>query len=317
MRQISRRQRGLTIIELMVATTLVLIISAAVLTLFINSSRTYNEDERYARMMENGRFALNMLAEDLKMVDFWGEMTTPASIVTDLGADEDCDTDILNPATALLYYYHAAATPMFDPTTAGCEALTGALSAGTDVLALKRVANAADAAPVDDVVYLRTNSVSGELIADADTTPAGVGFSDWQYLARLYYIRDDADGIPYLCRTGVNYTATGATFSAVTSTNDCLAEGIEYLHVEFGIDNDQDGVANEYQVDIDDADAENAVTARVYLLARSALTAPGYTNDKTFALGSVDLGPFNDGYYRRVLSTTVALRNPTSLVILR
>ena len=63
------------------------------------------------------------------------------------------------------------------------------------------------------------------------------------------------------------------------------------------------------------ADLTNAVAVKIYVLARSSQTTPGYTDTKTYCLGARDatgvcpysLGPFNNGYRRHVFSTTVRL----------
>ena len=89
-----------------------------------------------------------------------------------------------------------------------------------------------------------------------------------------------------------------------------MAEGVEQLHVEFGIDLDNDGVANRYLSDIVDTDAATVVTVRVYLLLRSKDEIGGNTNTKKYNLGNLAQITANDRYYRRVYSTTVTLRNP-------
>ncbi len=98
--------------------------------------------------------------------------------------------------------------------------------------------------------------------------------------------------------------------------DDCLAEGIEQLHVEFGLDTDGDLVPNQYKSDITAAEAETTVTARIYLLARSASAETTYTNTKKYYLGSLAEITASDKYYRRVFSTTVTLRNPIGYLAL-
>lgn len=53
----------------------------------------------------------------------------------------------------------------------------------------------------------------------------------------------------------------------------------------------------------------NVVAVKLYVLARADSVSPGYTDTKTYTLGSVTLGPFNDGYKRHVFSSTVRLNN--------
>ena len=60
------------------------------------------------------------------------------------------------------------------------------------------------------------------------------------------------------------------------------------------------------------AELQDAVSTRIYLLARSVEAVPRYTNSKIYRLGDLTLGPFNDRFYRRVYTTTVLLRNPAA-----
>lgn len=309
----SFRQSGVTIVELMVAMTLALVITAGVIAIYVQGGRSHTQDDRYARMQEHGRFAMQQMVGDLKMSDFWGEMLDPGGIVTPLGAGEDCDIDLFNATSAIQYNNNSSATTSshFDETADGCPALTGTVRAGTDLLAIKRVGGQPlTAGQSNNVVYLRTNGVVGNLINDAAATPLPAGFRDWLYLPRVYYIRFGAgDAVPMLCRLDLNNTA----FAAVAA-DGCLAEGIEGFHIEWGVDTDLDGVANQYIASPTAAQLEDAVSARLYILVRSATGDVAYTNDKTYNLGDIAVGPFNDNFYRRVYSTTVTLRNPANLI---
>ncbi len=311
--QRSRFQTGFGLIELMVAVALGLVISAGLTALFFQATRNQGQDERYARMLEHGRYALESIADDVKMVDFWGELLDPASITTTLAPGEDCDIDLFSAADAIRYNNNHAGmiSTQFAVAADACPALTGTIKAGTDVLAFKRVSDLPmTAGQIDGPVYLRTNSISGSFIDDAGSTPLPVSFQDWLYVPRIYYIRDDA--IPRLCRIDINGTGLGAV-----PDDGCLAEGIEDLHIEFGIDTDNDGTANRYKSNPTLGDMENVVTARIYVLARGAEADVNYTNTKTYTLGDVVIAPSNDNFYRRVLSTTVSLRNPASFISLR
>lgn len=323
---------------MMVALTLGLLVTAAVVGLYIATSRNYTEDERYARMQENGRYTLQVLADDLSMADFWGKMVNVDTITTTLAPPAgSCaeDISIFDGATALLFNnYHASpATTHFAP----CSAITDDQVPGSDVVVIKRVESAAtartfvDAADTDGdgdttevlttgaddlqngTVYLRTNGTAGELIDDASSAnPPALAESDWRYTPRVYFLRDHfetaGDGIPSLCRMDVSGAGLGAP--------ECLAEGVEDLHLQFGVDTDNDGIANQYLSEPALADMESAVTARVYVLVRSADPVAGYEDTNSYVLGDVTIAPPNDAYYRRVYTSTVALRNPIYLHVL-
>lgn len=53
----------------------------------------------------------------------------------------------------------------------------------------------------------------------------------------------------------------------------------------------------------------NVVAVKLYVLARADKATLGYTDSKTYTLGSTTLGPYNDGFKRHVFSTTVRLVN--------
>ena len=67
-----RVQHGLSLVELMVALTIGLFLTAGIIQLFIGTSQTYRFNESMSRLQENGRFALEILARDLRMAGFSG-----------------------------------------------------------------------------------------------------------------------------------------------------------------------------------------------------------------------------------------------------
>lgn len=60
------RQRGLTLVELMVALVLGLVVVGAVTNLFLTNRQTYRTTENLARLQENLRFAFELMARDLR-----------------------------------------------------------------------------------------------------------------------------------------------------------------------------------------------------------------------------------------------------------
>jgi len=67
-----RRQRGVTLVELMVALALGLLVTVALLKVYIDASRMYRFNEGLARLQENGRFALEFIRRDARAAGFWG-----------------------------------------------------------------------------------------------------------------------------------------------------------------------------------------------------------------------------------------------------
>jgi type IV pilus assembly protein PilW len=192
---------------------------------------------------------------------------------------------------------------------------------GSDVFYSKRVAGASTDAPAAGRVYL-ARRLSDPGLYPAGSLPAKpVGApleDDWEYQPRVYYVRNmpvdiDLDGaadldVPTLCRMVLN---PGPAFQ-----EDCIAQGVERFQIEWGVDTDRDGDANAYVSTLDEtlqnaalADANEVVSARIHILARSIRPSPVYVNTKTYNMANTGAYTPNDNFYRRIISTTVMIRN--------
>lgn len=65
--RLSRRERGFTLVELMIAMAIGLLLIAGIGSLFFGINRTNAVQERLATLHEGGRFAVNRLEQDLRM----------------------------------------------------------------------------------------------------------------------------------------------------------------------------------------------------------------------------------------------------------
>lgn len=64
------QQRGLTLVEIMVALLISTILGAGVVQIFSGSKRTYDFQQAQSRIQENGRYVVEAIARDLRMVDY-------------------------------------------------------------------------------------------------------------------------------------------------------------------------------------------------------------------------------------------------------
>jgi len=67
-----RSQHGFTLVELMISMVLGLFIILALLTMLVSTSRTNTEMSTANRVIENGRFAVQLLAADISHAGYWG-----------------------------------------------------------------------------------------------------------------------------------------------------------------------------------------------------------------------------------------------------
>ncbi|MDH3872278.1 MAG: prepilin-type N-terminal cleavage/methylation domain-containing protein, partial [Gammaproteobacteria bacterium] len=80
------RQRGFSIVELMVATAVGLALMAGVTHIYVGSKSTYRVQEGLSRVQENGRFALELLGRKIRMAGYQGcanpRLLTPSIIIS-------------------------------------------------------------------------------------------------------------------------------------------------------------------------------------------------------------------------------------------
>lgn len=66
----AKRQRGLTLVEIMVAVTISLVLLAGVLQVFLSSKASYNLQNGIARLHENARFALDIMTNNISRAGY-------------------------------------------------------------------------------------------------------------------------------------------------------------------------------------------------------------------------------------------------------
>ena len=316
------KQQGFTLVELMISMLLGVVLSGAAIKLYIESKISYQQDEELARLQENARFTMDFLKREISLSGFLGgvndkSVIPAASVTTDCGNGADWALNVDEPFELLNNTDGSTALTSLNGTTWNCIDVSEVV-AGTDLFSIKRTADGptlrdgAMATGSEDMnqwyfksfdynnyswAYLTAAIPSGEKIANST-------YNYWEYYAKIFFIREYADviadGIPTLCQSAL---------VANEMTTQCLIEGIEDLQIEVGIDANNDNVVEQYKAAPSASDFANVKSVRLYLLVRSINELPGYTNDKTYRLGQKNIAAFNDGYIRKVFTTTVKIRN--------
>lgn len=335
-------QRGFSLSELMVASTIGLLILAGMTTLLVNNSRAQAEIEKANRQVENGRFAIQSLTADLRNAGYYGEFD-PTVLATPASLPDPC---------ALTVAAHRGALPLpvqgVDGADASSLACLADLKDGTDVIVVRRtatcIAGAPGCAPLSDggpffqasLCTAATELGSGDTAdfyrLDISTATLNrrqrnctTAAATRRYLTHIYYVAANdraGDGKPTLKRAELGADGTGLSINVVP-----LVNGIENLQVEYGLDTSADGVADLFTAAPGSAagcaDAacaaanwRNVVSVKLNLLARNLEATAGFTDKKRYVLGydaagdPVIDGPKQDAYKRHVFQSLVALPNP-------
>jgi len=331
------RHQGVTLVELMIALAIGLLVTVAMLKVYVDASGMYRFNEGLARVQENGRFALEFIRRDARVAGFWG-CDSDAALSNGISTTSDAYNAGFDPDPEEGEFGHITgsegggdnADSVTFRSAAGSGALVTADMSGPD--GTITVDNASALAPGNAALisdcengdFFQVTDISGAALVHA----AGAGANIHPYLeskiayaagARVYEARettfsiqnDPSSGVPTLYR------------EVIGEDPQPLVEGIEDMQILYGENTDADaegangdGTANRYVVFgvDDDFDPDRIVSVRISLLVRSInnnLTTepspyiyPPWANPPTPTPLDED-----DKYLRKIFTTTVTLRN--------
>lgn len=331
-------QRGITLVEWMVSITIGLVLVTGLLVLFAQQSHTQNELQKSSRQIENGRYAMQLLREDIQLAGYYGEFSRVSDLTVPTVLPDPCATAAVDLSAALALPVqgydaptvtlpcgiamanHADGTDILVVRHADTDVVAGNLTAGQTYLqsgiknqALNFVIDQATGVTLPATFDLKKN----------DGTTAG---SVRKYLVHVYYVSpcsvptngstcsaantdDGGVSVPTLKRLELSVAGGVAKFS-----NASLVEGVENMQVDYGFDATADGSPDSYAKDAATApDWANVMALRIHLLARNNERSAGYTDSKTYNLGLAGAtAASNDAFKRHVFSQLIRVVNPSS-----
>jgi len=341
------KQKGFSLIELMVSLVIALIVLAAITQVFVGSKLTYSMQSGLSKIQENGRFAMAFLARDLRQAGFSG-CTSNSTFANTLrpnstsGAVPD-------------YLDFSEAVGGVDNITTGVTYNSIAAVENTDVVEV-RFADNSNSCDVD------SHNVNAANLHCTATNPFSVGdllfITDCNHTALFQKTGPTASnqiivhntgssteignctkglGTPVACTTngtpyqfndgvvlqfvfyryfiGINSFGERALYrqavqnsSGVTGTaSNELVEGIEDMQILYGEDTSGSGTAD-YYVPFDEvSDAEDIISVRVSIVVRS-IEENLVQGTQTLSFNGSTVN-YTDGRLRKVFTSTIALRN--------
>jgi type IV pilus assembly protein PilW len=329
-----RRASGFTLVEVLVALALGVLVLLALTILFARNTGNHSQLEATTRQLENARFALDALAEDVMHAGYYSEfnpdtLADPPNWTT----PDPCAVGVAVADTG----WDTAATPVSIPApvqglAAGSgEVCLGSRRGGTEAVVLR---HADTGGPITmaqgnatnlylqvarcqfDVARLRAAPVpaSGAALTFNLRQPDCATVNDRlrRLAQRTYFVATcndcggSGDGIPTLKRVEM---IDGALRTV------SIAEGVENLQIEYGLDTDGDGQPDNFVTvagvtGVGANTWQNVVALRLHLLTRATQTTPGYTDTRTYQVGpAVAVAQPNDGFKRTLFTSTVRLHN--------
>lgn len=327
------RQHGLSLVEVMIAMTVGLLLVLGLGTLLVNSSRSFKSHDEFARMQDNGAYALNTLSNDLRTAEYFGYLLTRdlERYPENLAPNVDCGTDWALNYDQGVYGYHGLTATQAHANLACIDQSN--FIAGSPILILRGVGGAqADVTQLlTNTLYVQSDPYKGivfrggdwaampeakkRIVEDYDNTNPGGTLSAehkkyapvYPYQARAYYLRpcsrpasvtctdadDDGNPIPTLVKQELSDNLDVVEFP--------VAEGVEAMSILYGIDASPtvnghvgDGVPEIFIPNPTDDQFTQVVAVRVTVLVRSIKPVPNHNDaGKTYDLDGDGVSDFS------------------------
>jgi type IV pilus assembly protein PilW len=326
----------------MIAMTIGLFMLTALASLYLGASNNNREIARTARQIEDGRYAMQVLQDDVSLAGYYGYFYSPeeATAVPDPCATAPAQADL---RLAVQGYSNvtAPAAPL-----SGCLAAADVVS-GTDVLVVRRADSleTASGSLVAAQLYLQANADTTNALNPIIATGTLANFplllKDNATRApirkmhvHIYHVApcsvpagggsvctgatdDNGRPIPTLKRKELTLDSGGT----LTWVSTPIAEGVEDLQIDYGVDTDGDGVPDGAftMAPATATDWFNVVALNVHLLVRNTEPSSDFTDRKTYSLGLAGTvsstavgGTLDPGYRRKAYNGQIRIVNIAS-----
>ena len=340
-------EAGFSLIELMVAMTIGLILLASVSTIFVTSRSVYTMEEGMGRVQEAGRFAMEFLAQDIRMAGYAGctnnvkniakpatdayqilaggvrgytySGTPPANTLADwspaLPAEFFSDGDVLPETDVILV---TRAMDLETNLTGNMDSDNGNVKVA-ESWAIAQQVSANDTLIISDCsnadVFRATAVSNGE---DPINITHASNVNTDNKLSKAYQTNAQLSKLisrVYYIRPGASATDEPSLMREdLGESAQELVQGIEQLRMVFGEDTDADGISNIYRVASDVTNWSNIKSVRIGMLVRTPANVAADTDTTRFAgsgielVDGVSIDAAGDNRRRQVYKSTILVR---------
>lgn len=326
-----QRQRGLSLVELMVAMALSLLLMLGVIQIFLSSKQTYSTNSALSRVQESGRFAMEFLAQDIRNTGYKGQCTgTPRehgtidalmNLVDPILGWDDIDvipehlpnstagtpvggTDAVliklaaGPGEVDAHSGNTADTPTIN--------LSGTNTSGVDQNALVLISDA-----INCDLFQNTATTDATAVSKANASPEWThNYTEATEILPLqnttYYVRANANGRPNsLARQRLGVVSGAPGWLAPEE----LVEGVQDMQISYGIaDVNRQVIRYETAEEVEnDGNWDKVAAVRIDLLVVSTDTNV-VPEAQVITFNGVD-ETIDDRRLAQVFSTTIGIRN--------
>jgi type IV pilus assembly protein PilW len=335
MRQI---QRGLSLIELLVALTIGSFLIIGAITMQSNTRKTFTVNEQQARLQETARYVISVIEPELQLAGAYGFTNRPEDIhytgITQSAQDlRQWSAQVAGlPAVLEQCGRHFAvdviSTVQANNNTYGlaCAAQGGGHNGTSDTLTIRHAGtiNVAASATKFQIMTTRLAQFENKLFIN-NTRPSTDAVGDIEVrdmVVESFYVAINADNRPGIPALRVKQISTDGAAPIVDDQE--VIRGVEDIQVEFGVDPGEDingdgigdivnGATTRYVApnNLTAAQTGQVTAVRLWVRVRAEDQEQGFVNNRTYSYAGVNFTP-NDNYRRVLMSRTIFLRNTRS-----
>ncbi len=334
-RQSGQYQSGLSLVEVLVSVVISLFLLGGIVQVYVGSKTTFRFTNAMSEIQENGRYAMEIITQDLRLSSVWGCVVP--------NGKAGAANNINNTLTTWGSYdvgLHDFTENGFVSGTEGdglnnSDSITiiGGKSGQANVELPFRAANvtnivttAGNTFATDDLILVArcgANNLLGTAEADIHRiTSITNGPTSTQRQINLGSAKSQQFGNDAVVieLQNVTYTIEENSEAGGSPTlwrtefveRQELIEGIEQMQILFGIDIDKNGFPNQYVTSDNVTDFNEVVAVRIMLLLHSLNEVISDEGAQTYTFNKLTTTAA-DKRIRQVFSTTVALRNRIGL----
>ena len=321
MNRFRKKQKGLGLVELLVALAIGSFLVLGAITVFVQSRMNYRTAESVARIQENARYAMDTLGPDIRLARNWGTLNSPASVDTSL-VNVVCvgGLNVTNNALNIGASVEVSDDAMINWMQPCLRADRPYLN-NSDVFVVRHASGDPADAVAAGQIQVQVNRFLGQMFGDGNVPGAIGGGVTHEVVVNGYYVSSRSslgNNVPSLRR--LSLSPSGVANQGIMLDEEIIA-GVEDMQIQLGLDTDGDGAVERY-VDADQPVLDplspqfipgaQVVAARIWLLLRGERAEQGFEDVAVYDRPDADLGAFNpvDDDVRRVAITkTISLRN--------
>lgn len=305
----NRAQRGLTLVELMIGMALGLVVLVGIGYIYMGSRQSYKVQDNMARIQENGRYAMEILAREIRMAGYQGcSSATFKSTINDQATASgnylwDFNRDAIEGFNATGAGTWSSATSGSPATTVGVSNIDASVVSGTDVIAMRLTDNLGIqiigqptdnncSATTADLKVTSNTLLANDMVVMATNCTNAAVFQITNFNSNQNVVHNTGTSSPgnstkdlgacfvdgeivavsaksYFIKN--NPASIPALYRKVGSASaEELVEGIQDMQLKFGIDTNADGAIDKY-VDAGSADLDTSAEWKTVLSVRVSL----------------------------------------------